>query len=83
MTNYFPVTHSTLSVKALTTDVLPDYGLNAIIDFRFLNLGLNDTYVITAVNSEKYILRIYRAGWRSLSDFFFEIDVLTFGASLA
>lgn len=78
MNNYFPVTHSILSVKALITDVLPDYGLGAIVDLRFLNFGLNDTYALKTANGEKYILRAYRAGWRSLSDISYEIDVLNY-----
>ena len=76
MNNYFPVTHSTLSIKALTTDILPEYDLGAIVDFRFLNLGLNDTYALKTANGEKYILRVYRAGWRSLSDISYEMDAL-------
>ena len=76
MPNYFPATHSTLSVKALTTDVLSNYDLNTISDFRLLNLGLNDTYVAKTTNSQKYILRVYRAGWRSLADISYELDVL-------
>jgi Ser/Thr protein kinase RdoA (MazF antagonist) len=57
-------------------DVLPNYGLGAIAYLRFLNLGLNDTYALKTANGEKYILRVYRAGWRSLSDISYELDVL-------
>lgn len=76
MSNYFPVTHSILSVKALAADVLPDYGLGALADLRLLNRGLNDTYVLKTADGEKYILRVYRAGWRSPADILYEIDVL-------
>ena len=76
MNDYFPVTHSTLSTRAITTDVLPSYGLGAIIDCRFLNRGLNDTYVFKTVHGDKFILRVYRTGWRTLSDISYEIDVL-------
>jgi Ser/Thr protein kinase RdoA (MazF antagonist) len=76
MIHYFPVTHSILSVEALTIEVLLNYSLNSIISFRFLQQGLNDTYEFTTAYGEKYILRIYRAGWRSLSDISYEIDVL-------
>lgn len=73
---YFPVTYSILSTKALITEILPDYGLGTIIDIKLWNLGVNDTYVLTTAHNEKYILRAYRAGWRSLSDISFEIDAL-------
>ena len=76
MNQYFPVTHSTLSVRSLAADVLPSYGLDAIVDFKLLNLGLNDTYELKAANGKKFILRIYRAGWRSLSDISYEVDAL-------
>lgn len=76
MTNFFPVTHSTLSAEALKTDVWADYGLNNLVDLKLLTLGLNDTYVITTIDAKKYILRIYRAGWRSSSDIAYEIEVL-------
>ena len=76
MLNYFPVTHSILSAEALTTDVLLNYGLDSITSLKFLNYGLNDTYAITTASADKYVFRVYRAGWRSLSDISFEIDVL-------
>lgn len=76
MDQVFPVTHSTLSVEALKTNVLTDYDLEDVIDLKLLNLGLNDTYVVRTVNNRKYILRVYRKGWRSNSDILYEIDVL-------
>jgi len=77
MENYFPVTHSTLSVKALMTDVLPDYDIGTPLECRFLQLGLNDTYLVKTRNAQ-YILRVYRAGWRSVSEILYELDVLLF-----
>jgi Ser/Thr protein kinase RdoA (MazF antagonist) len=75
MSKYFPVTHSTLSVKALMTEVLSDYEIDAPTKCKLLNRGLNDTYLIQT-NDTKYILRVYRAGWRSLSDILYELEVL-------
>jgi Ser/Thr protein kinase RdoA (MazF antagonist) len=77
MNKYFPVTHSTISVKALTTDILPKYNLGTVIDCRLLCLGLNDTYAVKTENGEQYIFRVYRAGWRSLSDIAYELDALS------
>jgi len=76
MNHYFPVTHSILSVKALETDILSKYALGTIVDFKFLRQGLNDTYILTIANGEKFILRVYRTNWRSLPDISYEIDVL-------
>jgi len=76
MYKYFPATHSILSVGSLEKDVLPEYGLNSVIDFRLLRIGLNDTYLVKTSNGIKYILRIYRANWRSVCEIMYEIDVL-------
>ncbi len=76
MIDYFPATHSTLSVKALLELVLRDYSIAGLTECRLLNHGLNDTYLVKANNNERYILRVYRAGWRSLSDISYELDIL-------
>lgn len=75
MSVYFPVTHSILSVKALVDEILPDYDIEVPVECRFLNLGLNDTYLMKT-KTEKYILRVYRTGWRTHSDILYELDVL-------
>lgn len=77
MEKCFPVTHSTLSVNALMTDVLPDYEIGAPLECRLLNLGLNDTYLVKTHDGQ-YILRVYRAGWRSVSEILYELDALLF-----
>jgi Ser/Thr protein kinase RdoA (MazF antagonist) len=41
----------------------------------FFNYGLNDTYLLRT-STGKYILRVYRLGWRSLSDILYELDML-------
>jgi dipeptidyl aminopeptidase/acylaminoacyl peptidase len=38
MNNCFPVTHSTISVKALPTEILPKYGLDTVVDCRLLHM---------------------------------------------
>jgi Ser/Thr protein kinase RdoA (MazF antagonist) len=75
MTNIFPVTHSILSVDALIRDLLPEYAIETPIDCRFLQPGLNDTFLVNTQRS-KYILRVYRQGWRSLSEINYELEVL-------
>jgi len=76
MADHFPATHSTLSVESLLELVLRDYSIAGLTECRLLNHGLNDTYLVKTNNSERYILRVYRAGWRSLSDISYELDVL-------
>ena len=77
METYFPVTHSTLAIKALMTDVLPDYDIGIPLECRLLHLGLNDTYLVKTRDGQ-YILRVYREGWRSVSEILYELDVLLF-----
>jgi Ser/Thr protein kinase RdoA (MazF antagonist) len=74
-TNIFPVTSSILSTAALMSDVLPDYDIGAPIDCKLLGRGLNDTYLVQTAD-DKYILRAYRTGWRSMPDIGYELDVL-------
>src|SRR5882672_7261955 len=46
MENDFPVTHSTLAINALMTNVLPDYDIGIPLECRFLHLGLTDTNLV-------------------------------------
>jgi Ser/Thr protein kinase RdoA (MazF antagonist) len=71
----FPVTHAILSSSALQTEILPRYEVGTVQQCIFLTRGVNDTYLVQTQN-KKYILRAYRAGWRTLSDILFEIAVL-------
>ena len=73
----FPVTHSILSPEALLAEVLPLYDLDEQVRCLFLTRGVNDTYLVWA-GTTQYILRIYRAGWRSLADVLYEIDFVQY-----
>ena len=75
MTNLFPVTHSILSVQALIDRVLPNYELEPIIESKFFCFGLNDTFLVNT-QGNRYILRVYRAGWRSPADILYELEAL-------
>lgn len=75
MNKTFPVTHSILSANSLSAELLPAYELDREAECKLINRGLNDTYWVKT-QSEKYILRAYRSGWRSQSDILFELDVL-------
>jgi len=73
----FPVTRSILSTTALSEVVGKEYAIGTPSDCQFLQFGLNDTYVLKTT-AETHVLRIYRKGWRSLSDIQYELDVLLF-----
>jgi Ser/Thr protein kinase RdoA (MazF antagonist) len=72
----FPVTHSILSAAALLAEVLPDYAIGMPVGCKLLGRGLNDTYLVHTTD-DRYILRVYRAGWRSLPEIGYELDALT------
>ena len=76
-TDSFPVTHSILSTAALLSEILPLYDLAGQVSCIFLARGINDTYLVQT-STEKYILRAYQTGWRTLSDVLYETDVLVY-----
>lgn len=71
-----PVVHSILATTTLAAEIAPDYEIGQPVECRFLNQGLNDTYLVKTVD-DSYILRVYRLNWRSLSDILYEVDLLT------
>ncbi len=74
-TTYFLATHSILSASALLSYVQERYDIGDAIECKFFNFGLNDTYLLQT-STGKYILRVYRMGWRSPSDILYELDML-------
>ena len=69
------VTYSTLSTDALADWLAADYELGAVTACRFLHRGLNDSYLIEAARG-RFVLRVYRAGWRSADEIAYEVAVL-------
>jgi Ser/Thr protein kinase RdoA (MazF antagonist) len=69
------VTRSVLSQTALLTDFLCLYDIGTPVACHFLRVGLNDTYEVLT-ETDRFILRVYRAGWRTLSEIQYEIDIL-------
>jgi Ser/Thr protein kinase RdoA (MazF antagonist) len=72
---YFPVVHSILSPDALLPYVQQRYDIGEASECRVLNVGLNDTYMLQT-SSGRYVLRVYRLHWRTLSDILYELDML-------
>jgi Ser/Thr protein kinase RdoA (MazF antagonist) len=75
----FQVIRSILSPRALLAEVARRYAL-VPTTCRLLKRGLNDTYHVTAVDGQ-YILRVYRAEWRSASAIEYELELLCHLAS--
>ena len=71
----FPVTYSTLSAEALADWLEASYELGAVTACRLLHRGLNDSYLVEAARG-RYVLRVYRAGWRSAEEIAYEVAVL-------
>jgi Ser/Thr protein kinase RdoA (MazF antagonist) len=75
--NIFPVTSSILSSEALLQEIAADYPIETPLSCQFLKQGLNDSYLVQTTN-EQYILRIYKVGWRTLSDILYEAEMLSY-----
>jgi Ser/Thr protein kinase RdoA (MazF antagonist) len=67
--------HSLLSASALLSYAQEYYEIGNALECHLLDRGLNDTYLIRT-SSGSYIVRVYRMGWRSLSDILYELDML-------
>jgi Ser/Thr protein kinase RdoA (MazF antagonist) len=70
-----PVTYSLISSQALQEELLPLYSLPKDLKVLFLYQGLHDTYLIQG-NASKFILRIYRAGWKTFTQVEAELQLL-------
>lgn len=71
------IIHSLPSAQALIEHVLGDYQTPTPCACLLLKRGLNDTYLVKA-KELRYILRVYRYGWRSKAEIDFELDLLRF-----
>lgn len=74
---FIPVIHSIPSGKALIEAVLPHYSIDKPCSCQIYKRGLNDTYLV-GTQQERYILRIYRRGWRTKEEIDFELELLAF-----
>lgn len=71
----FPATCSILAADALARLVEAEYDLGRVVACQFFTLGLSHTYLVKT-EAQKYMLRIYRAGWRTPADVLYELDAL-------
>lgn len=72
-----PVIHSIPDGEALIKTVLHHYPISNINSCKLYKRGLNDTYLVET-EQERYILRVYRRGWRNKQEIDFELELLAF-----
>lgn len=72
-----PVIHSIPAGEALMEAVLSHYPLDKPRSCQIYKRALNDTYLVET-EQERYILRVYRRGWRTKEEIDFELELLTF-----
>lgn len=70
-----PAGHSILSGEALLAEVTEAYPIEAPIACQLLRRGLHQTYLATT-RAGRYIVLVYRAGWSSLSEISYELELL-------
>ncbi|HLN65349.1 MAG TPA: phosphotransferase [Symbiobacteriaceae bacterium] len=75
MADLFAVTQSLLAPAAIGAEVARAYDLPAPVRCTFLTPGINDTYRVEA-GGTPYILRVYRAGWRTPAEIDWELALL-------
>jgi Ser/Thr protein kinase RdoA (MazF antagonist) len=70
-----PVYYSTLAAEALADEIATAYDIGSDLRCVFLQRGLNDTYLV-ASEGDRWVARVYRAGWRSPSEIAWELELL-------
>lgn len=71
------VCYSVLSNDEIKSLVKKSYQLDYIQEVIFWCQGVNDTYRLST-DKQRYMLRIYRLGWRSVEQISFEADALSY-----
>jgi Ser/Thr protein kinase RdoA (MazF antagonist) len=72
-----PVTYSILSADALLAYIGRAYGIPSPASCELLLPSMNDTYLLTA-SDRRYIVRVYRASWRTAAEIAYELDLLNY-----
>lgn len=71
----FPVLASVLSPDALATEICRAYAIGDSAACTLLRAYVNDVYALNTP-SAKYIIKVYRANWRTESEILYELDLL-------
>lgn len=75
MSSLFHVTYSTLATDALAPWLEAGYDVGTVAACALLHRGLNDSYLVETAGG-RYVLRVYRAGWRTPEEIAYEIAAL-------
>ncbi len=70
-------TYSRLSSDSISQLIQSNYNLPTIISCHYYVFGLHDNYLIEC-NTIKFIFRVYRNSWRTKSEIYFELELLTY-----
>lgn len=70
------VSHSILSAEALRDLIARAYAIDTPMTCQLLLSGMNDTYLLTT-RDQRYIVRVYGTGRRSLPEILYELELLT------
>jgi Ser/Thr protein kinase RdoA (MazF antagonist) len=73
----FPVIYSTLSIKAIVSQLLPNYGIKFPVACQFWHRGLSDIYLVETP-TRPHILRVSHHHWRTKEEINFELEWLHF-----
>jgi len=73
----FPISCSTLDVRALITEILSCYPIDTVEKCKFWHRGLSDVYSVKTQTS-RYFLRISHQHWRCQTEIEFEVELLDF-----
>lgn len=73
----FPISYSTLDVRALISEILSCYSIDTVEKCKFWHRGLSDVYFIKTQTS-RYFLRISHQHWRCQAEIEFELELLDF-----
>jgi Ser/Thr protein kinase RdoA (MazF antagonist) len=72
-----PFGYSRLSPQGALAHLLPAYALARDTRCHFFAAGLHDNYLVED-SAGKYILRVYRAAWRTREEILFELELLDY-----
>ena len=70
-----PVTWSILAPTALLEEIAAAYPIGQPSECRWHTSSMNDLYLVRTA-TDRYMLKVYRAGWRSLADVRYELDLV-------
>jgi Ser/Thr protein kinase RdoA (MazF antagonist) len=75
MSEPFPATYSIPAPRAIREELLPLYDIGRPVECRLYMSGVNDIYTV-ATERGRYVLKLYRHGWRTEAEVQYELNLL-------